>query len=338
MTAQELKSYIYINGLIENVLSDLGCHHIKRHDGFYTCGNPDGDNKSAIVVYENDNLATLNYTRQLTTQQRPTDIFDLVSFIKQCTFPESIREVCNILGLDYYQEVEEKPISLQWLRALLVDMPINKESEDTTPLKPIPEEILSYYLPHGNIMFEQDNIPLDVQREFNVGYDPATNYITIPIYDALGTLVGVKGRYFGEQDGIHTKYTYLERCNKSRILYGYFQNKEYIKQSSQLFIVESEKAVMQLAGMGFRNAVSTGGKTISKYQVELISRTTCTPVFAYDADVTEEELNNIANMFMDGVKVYAMIDKDGILSEKESPSDNTDNWIKLLKNHIYQIK
>lgn len=337
MTAQELKSHIYINGLIENVLSDLGCHHIKKHDGFWTCSNPDGDNKSAIVVYENENLTTLNYTRQLTTQQRTTDIFDLVSYFKQCTFPESIREICNMLGLDYYQEPEEVPESLQWIQELK-NMETEKREEDNTPLRPIPEEILSYYLPYGNIMFEEDNIPISIQEEFNVGYDPATNYITIPIYDALGTLVGVKGRYFGEKDGFHTKYTYLERCNKSRILYGYFQNKEHIKHSKQLFIVESEKAVMQLAGMGFRNAVSTGGKTISKYQVELISRTTCTPVFAYDADVTEDELKGIADMFKDGISIYALIDKEGLLQEKESPSDNTDNWIKLTKNHMYKIK
>lgn len=337
MTAQELKSHIYINGLIENVLSELRCHHIKKHDGFYTCGNPDGDNKSAIVVYENENITTLNYTRQLTKQQRPTDIFDLVALIKQCTFPESIREICNMLGLDYYQEAKEMPEFLYWLQ-YYKDIKIEKEQEDTTPLKPISEDILSYYLPYGNIMFEQDNIPLDIQKEFNVGYDPATNYITIPIYDELGTLVGVKGRFFGENDGVHTKYTYLESCNKSRILYGYFQNKDNIKSSDRVFVVESEKAVMQLAGMGFRNAVSTGGKTISKHQVELISRTSSSPVFAYDADVTEDELSNIANMFVDGIKVYAIIDKDGILSEKESPSDNTDNWAKLLKNHIYQIK
>jgi DNA primase len=43
-------------------------------------------------------------------------------------------------------------------------------------------------------------------------------------------------------------------------------------------------------------------------------------------------------MFIDGISVYAIIDKDGILNEKESPSDNPDKWIKLIKNHIYQIK
>jgi DNA primase len=187
-------------------------------------------------------------------------------------------------------------------------------------------------------MFEDDNIPLSIQEEFEVGYDPSTNYIAIPIRDMFGSLVGVKGRWFGPSCEVNNKYLYLEQTNKSRLIYGYFQNKEYIKNSAQLFVVESEKAVMQLAGMGYRNAVSTCGKTISKTQVELITRTGCSPVFAFDKDVEEEELQSIANMFMDGISVYAVIDKDNLLDEKESPSDNPNKWTKLVNNHIYQIK
>ena len=95
---------------------------------------------------------------------------------------------------------------------------------------------------------------------------------------------------------------------------------------------------MQLAGLGIKNVVSTGGKTISKAQVELITRTGCTPILAFDQDVSEEELNSIANMFLDGISVYAIIDREHILGEKESPSDSPDHWFELARNHIYQIK
>ena len=43
-------------------------------------------------------------------------------------------------------------------------------------------------------------------------------------------------------------------------------------------------------------------------------------------------------MFMNGVSVYAIIDKDDILDEKESPSDNSQKWLHLIKNNIYKIK
>lgn len=337
MLASELKETILNNSYTEQILEEIGCHSIVNHGEYITCANKTGDNKQAIVIYLNDNLTCINYTRSMSKEKRTHDIFDLVSYNQEISFPEALKFVCDIIGVDYYKPQEELPESLQILR-MLKDMESSDDSEDNTPLKPISEKILSYYLPYPNLMFQKDNIPLSIQEEFEVGYDPFTNYITIPIRDELGSLVGVKGRWFGESDGIHSKYTYIERCNKSRILYGYYQNKDYIKNSSSIYIVESEKAVMQLAGLGIKNVVSTGGKTISKAQVELITRTGCTPILAFDQDVSEEELNSIANMFLDGISVYAIIDKDHILSEKESPSDNPDYWFKLIKNNIYQIK
>jgi DNA primase len=41
---------------------------------------------------------------------------------------------------------------------------------------------------------------------------------------------------------------------------------------------------------------------------------------------------------MDGISVYAIIDRDNILDEKESPSDNPEKWAYLVKNNIYKIK
>ena len=337
MVVSELKEFILNNDYTEQILSELGCHHIVNKGEYITCGNRDGDNKQAITIYLNENLTCINYTRQLSKDKRTHDIFDLICFTEDLTFFEALKWTCDALGLDYYQEPDTLPESLEVLK-MLIGMNEDSESEDNSPLQPISEEILRYYFPYGNKMFEDDNIPLSVQKDFEVGYDPSTNYITIPIRDEIGSLVGVKGRWFGDANEVSNKYLYLEKTNKSRLIYGYFQNKEYINNDTKLFVVESEKSVMQLAGMGYRNAVSTCGKTISKTQVELISRTGCSPVFAFDKDVDEDELKSIADMFMDGISVFAIIDKDNILSEKESPSDEPNKWVQLATNHIYQIK
>lgn len=337
MKSSDLKEFIVENEHVDTILEDLGCGNIVKRGEYYSCSNPDGDNKQAVIVYLNENLTTINYTRNITKSKRCADIFDLVAFYKDCSFPEALRYVHELLGLDFYQEKEEPCEFLQIIK-MLKEMRTGGDDTDNEPVKPIPEEILSYYLPYGNVMFEDDSISLEVQKEFEVGYDPQSNYITIPIRDSLGTLCGVKGRYFGTPDEYHSKYTYIEKCNKSRIIYGYWQNKEHIKNSNYLFIVESEKAVQQCATFGIRNVVSTGGKTISKYQVELITRTGCTPVFAYDQDVQKDELEDIASMFIDGINVYAIIDTDNILNEKESPSDDYGKWVHLTTNCIYKIK
>ena len=337
MNVENIKQYIVDNDLIEDVLSSICCHHIRKREGYYTCGNADGDNISAIVCYENDNLSVTNYTRQMAQNKRSTDIFDLIMYTRDCTFPEALKFVCNEFGLDYYAEHAEMPESLQILQ-LLREMATNHAQEDHTPLQPISEDVLKYYINCGNKMFEDDGIALDVQHEFEIGYDAATNYITIPLRDSIGTLVGIKGRFFGAPDEWHTKYTHIEKCAKSKLLYGYWQNREYIHNSSVLFVLEAEKSVLQLASIGVRNAVAIGSKTISKTQVELITRTGCTPIFAFDKDVLCDELESIASMFMDGIQVRAIIDKDDILNDKESPSDNSMKWAKLIQNNIYQIK
>ena len=337
MDIRDLKEEILNRELISDILSEIGCRHIIDRGEYFSCGNRDGDNPRAIVVYKNDYIGCINYTRQITKNGRSADIFDLIAYAEDCSFAEAMKFVCNLAGLDYYGESQELPESLQIIK-LLKEMSIGEDEEDNSPVKPISETILSYYLPYGNKMFEDDNISLEVQQEFEIGFDPNSGYITIPIRDSLGTLCGVKGRYFGEPDERHTKYTYIEKCNKGRILYGHWQNREYIKNSKNLFILESEKAVQQLATMGYRNVVSTGGKTISRYQIELITRTGCTPILALDKDVEEDELKDIVNLFMDGITVYAIIDKDNILDDKESPSDNPTKWQHLIKNNIYKIK
>lgn len=337
MDIRDLKEEILQRELISDILSEIGCHHIQDRGEYFSCGNKNGDNPRAIVVYKNDYISCTNYTRQITKNGRSADIFDLVAYSEDCSFAEAMKFVCNLAGLDYYGEQKDIPESLQIIK-LLKAMSIGEDDEDNSPVKPISEKILSYYLPCGNKMFEDDGISLEVQKEFEIGFDPSSGYITIPIRDSLGSLCGVKGRYFGQPDEYNTKYTYLERCNKSKILYGHWQNKDYIKNSKSIFVVESEKAVQQLATMGYRNSVSTGGKTISKYQIELIIRTGCIPILALDKDVEEDEIKEITNMFMDGVDVYAIIDKDNILDEKESPSDNPKKWQHLIKNNIYKIK
>ena len=337
MDIRDLKEEILNRELISDILSEIGCHHIQDRGEYYTCGNRDGDNPRAIVVYKNEYISCTNYTRQITKNGRSADIFDLVAYAEDCSFAEAMKFVCNLAGIDYYGESQELPESLQIIK-LLKEMSINCGEEDDTPVKPISEKILEYYLPYGNKMFEDDGVSVDIQREFELGFDCASGYITIPIRDSLGALCGVKGRYFGEPDDCHSKYTHIEKCNKSKILYGYWQNKNYIKNSNFLIIVESEKGVQQLATQGYRSVVSTGGKTISKHQVELIIRTGCAPVFAYDQDVGEDELQEIASMFMDGVPVYAIIDKENILNDKESPSDCPGKFKYLIENHVYKIK
>lgn len=350
MQVSELKEYLLNNDLVENVLAALGCNHIQNRGEYISAANPDGDNKQAIIVYLGDNLNCIDYTRTISQTKSTTDIFDLISYFNDCTFAESLKWTCDTIGLDYYKEPEELPESLQLIK-ILQQMSSDCDEENEKPLKPISEKVLSYYIPCGNVMLEDDNISLETQSEFEIAYDPHTNSICFPIRDEIGTLIAVKARRFKYTSGTplskrkfnkelrdgECKYFFLEPGAKSQILYGLYKNAKYIQRQGIVFVGESEKFTLQLYDMGYYG-VSTGGSKVSKRQIEMLTRLGVKICFCFDKDITEADLRNISNGFMDGVPVYAVIDKENILDEKESPSDDTEKWLHLITNHIYRIK
>ena len=337
MQVNELKEYLLNNELCEDVLTALGCGHVRNRGEYISAQNPDGNNKQAITLYLNENLNCIDYTRQISKTKRATDIFDLVAYFKQCTFAESMKWVCDTVGLDYYHEPDDVPESLKILR-FLREMSNDGNDEDNRSVVPIPEEILKYYLPYPNKMFENDGISLDIQQELGYGYDPQTNRITIPIRTPIGDLCGVKGRLLGEPDEYNPKYVYIEPTVKSKILYGLYENKNYIKNSNQLLIFEAEKSVAQCASNGIRNCVAIGGKSISKTQMELIIRTGCAPIVALDKGISVDEIKSVSSVFPENIPVYYIYDKDNILLDKQSPSDDFEKFRYLFGNNIYELR
>ena len=340
MDIKELKQYILENDCIKTILENLGCHHIQFHSNssYYTCGNPDGDNKSAITVYENDYITTIDYTRNINEGNFSPDIFSLVKYFKQCNFFETIKIVCDWIGINYYHDFNEDiPESLKFTK-MLQEMNDNNTDSEITCLKPISENILNYYGKYVNDIFYNDNIDYLTQDYFELGYDELTNRITIPIRDELGNLVGVKGRLLiKDVPNDMTKYLYIEPCAKSQVLFGLYQNFDYIKSVGKVFVGESEKFTMQTYSYGDYNSVSIGGKKISRTQIEHLTRLCVDIIFCFDKDVSYNEIQSISALFEDNIPLYYMYDKNNILNEKESPSDNPDKWAYLKKNNIYKI-
>lgn len=338
MDAKTLKSYIYENHKVQEILEEIGCHDIKFHSsGYYTAANKDGNNKSAITIYNEENLGVVNYTRTLPV---PSDIITLTQFNKDLNFFQAFKFLCQFLALDVYAEPEnDLPESLR-ITKMLLSMNGHHEIEEDIPIKPIPVNILTYYkTPCVNDIFLKDGISYQTQLEFLLGFDDETSRITIPIFDEMGNLVSVKGRRaFQDIEDDEFKYLYLYKFPRNKVLFGANKTLDFIKQEGKAFIAESEKGVMQLWSYGYKNCVATGGTKVGKIQIEKISRLGVEPILAFDQDVTQEKLAAIAEMFDERIPVYAIIDKSGILSEKESPMDNEEKWKKLISENIYRIK
>lgn len=349
LSKESIKEYIIINDRIEYVLNELNCKGVKPHDNsrYYTGGFPDSDGNKSFTLFS-DNLYIDSYTRNIKDQYGNSDLVSLVMFIKDMYFSNAIKWLCDTLGLDYYDDVtDDIPLSLQWTN-LIYEMNENIDGEDDDyKVKPINENILNTYYKGGNDLFLKDGVGLKTQREFEIGFDLDSERITIPIRDELGTLVGVKGRLF-HKDGVGEKYIYLERCSKSKILYGLYKTMDYIKQEGICIVVESEKSVLVLWENGIKNAVAIGGHSISKTQAEKITRLGVKEVvLCFDEEVARLDNGKIdkkeyieeANKFIEEIKVTAMVDIKGeLLNKKESPVDNFDNFEKMYdERKVLQI-
>ena len=275
----------------------------------------------------------------MTKLDRKTDIIDLVCYTNNMTFPEALKYLCDILGIEYYHDFNaDVPESLQ-ITDLILKMNNHHKFDIDEPLKPISPKILTYYKNRVNDLFLNDHISYETQQEFQIGYDDFTNRITIPIFSEIGDLVGVKGRLFKKQlNEYDLKYIYLEPCQRSKIIYGLNKTIPYIKRAGKIFVPEAEKGVLQLWDYGDRNVGATGGKELSTQQIELLTRLSVDIILVQDKDVGIEELECTANKFVENIPIYYIYDKDNILDEKESPTDNPDKWMYLKKNNIYRIR
>ena len=337
MDSYQLKEYIIENNKIEFILQELGCQSIKKHSTYWTCGNPPpSDNPQAITVYSNEYLNVVNYTKDMGDK---TDIFSLIEFINKSNFFEAMLWCCNVLGLDYYHEPTlELPESLK-ITKMLMKMKSNDEEEDDTPIRVLDESILSYYKPYVNDYWYKDHVPYSVQREWELGFDEFTNRITIPIRDELGQLVGIKSRLFKHEiEPWEQKFFYLESCPRNKILYGYYKTNKTIKETGRAYCFEAEKSCHQLWAYGYRNSIAFMGKKVGQQQINKLSRIDCDIVLCLDQDVGKEEVEKLANRFIDGIPIFAIYDEDKVLGEKMSPSDDPEKWEHLVKNNIYRIK
>lgn len=348
MDIKNLKSYLKDSpDKIISILEKLDFHHIQKHEGsdddYITCGHPDGDNKASVTIYLNDSLLVIDYTRDLCQSKVNCDFLDLICFFrKDYNFFDNLKYIAEESGLGYYHDFNGNvPKSLLILKTLkeLINKVSVKDEDDEKEVVPRNEKILSYYYSYVNDMFFEDGISYGTQREFEIGLDPFSGYITIPVRDEIGNLVGIKGRFFNrEVPENELKYYYIEKFPKGRVLYGYFRSKEYIKESDYILVGESEKSYLQMWTMNHRNCVATGGTKVSQHQIDKLSRLNKRLILCFDRDFTEDKIQNLRNKFLGQIDFWAMIDKEDILGEKESPSDKgKERFEYLLNNCVYKI-
>ena len=267
----------------------------------------------------------------------PFDIFELIMKIKRLQGKEiNIFQAIDFAGMkaENLQIDEDVLKDLRYLEELSLKNEIF-EDETSTILE---KDILNNF-PFdeiGNSSWLKEGITREAMDRFTIGYYKPLNAITIPNFDHDGNLIGVRGRFLNK-DSV-AKYMPIKYGDKilsfptGKYLYGYYENKNKIKQKGMAILFEGEKSVLKMESYYPDNniALSTSGKKITLHHLnELLKLNINEVILAYDKDYQNlqeqkekiEEYKKILNLIKPYFDVSLLIDQDKDLDYKDSPID-----------------
>lgn len=195
----------------------------------------------------------------------------------------------------------------------------------------------------------KEGISVDTMRKYHIGYYPLLDCTTIPVFDKEGELVGIRGRFWREEDielGKYRPIWTLDRDYKlptGNLLYGLYQNQEAIKQTHEVKLFEGEKSVMQMESiLEQNNAVAMFGCNLSKMQLQQLIEleveryVVCLDKWGNEDDKARwrKDVDKIVKMCKPYGEVV-IVEDNGILDWKDSPSDKGRKiWEELYKNSL----
>ncbi|BBE30888.1 DNA primase [Tepiditoga spiralis] len=229
------------------------------------------------------------------------DVINFIEKYEKIGFIEAVKKASKLAGIEF--DFKEKKVS--------EEIKLNEEIS-----KIYTEKLLN--LSYKNKVWEylkKRNINKDLVEEFEIGYSTGKevenflksnlidkdvainagllnesrevfkNRLIIPIRDNNGLMAGFSGRLIENIDGpkyINTSEN--EYFKKSKILYLYYKNKEFIKQNDFAIIVEGYFDAISMYKYGFKNVVAVLGSTLTKNHAFDIMKLTKKIVTMFDND------------------------------------------------------
>lgn len=288
-----------------------------------------GENHDAsairVKLINNDGLFVQDFVRS----DNKGDLISYIMKARTVKFTEVMSCIKNILGISSYA-VKKKKVFGGFFEPIK-----NKTFYES---KVYSESILNGYK-GCNTKFLKDNISFTTQQKFGIGFDVQSQRITIPIRNAYGELIGIKGRCNYEPNDDEPKYLYIVPCAMSTTLYGYSENYDSLIGAEEIYIFEAEKSVMQAYDFGVRNCVALGSNNLSINQIKLLyflqpKRVVFMLDKGLDYSQTYSNRDSLLKFCrMNEIEVYMWDWKNSDLSDKSSPTDyGEDEFLNCLLN------
>lgn len=262
---------------------------------------------------------------------RSGNIYKWIQWTEGLTFDQAVKKVADITNSDITKYVESETMSFFKLLKKLKE-PHKKEKLKRSYLD-IDLDYKQKYLDEIPEEWIKEGISSDEIKKYEIRIDPSSNRIVYPVRDANYQVIGIKGRtrFQNYKDLGIMKYMNYNRIGILDYFTGMMQAADYIKESSEIIIVEGIKSVMKLDHWGFHNVVSAETSTLNEYQVELLVRMQVKRVvIAFDKDVRLKKIKECTGLLKRFTNVYTVIDRWNLLKNKESPCDEGEDVFRSL--------
>ena len=328
---QQLKEYLKDNPeVVISLLEELGCHDFKwQPNGDLRCALPDGDNYTSVRIKFNEYLGCTVFSRP---DYKGRDIIDLVAYIKKIHRKQAIQWLCQYTNTTFN---EDKPIIPSYkIFNQFKPLPLRKHDECNSH-QILDLTILDMYEPYVYNQWINEGILPHIQKQFNIRLDKQGKRVIIPIYDENNNLINLKGRSLIQD--YKPKYIYYFPVGTPDILFGLNLSVEFIKQQNEVIIFEAEKSVMKAYSYGIYNVVAVGTHSITEYQLRKLLKLKANIVIAFDKDVGLKYIRQEVEQLKWFTNVYVIIDRFGVLDEKDAPIDKGIEIFQKLYHHKIKI-
>lgn len=260
------------------------------------------------------------------------NLYTFIKFYNKCSSREAVDILKKYAGCDGDTYVPRQKL----LSTMVCDkFKLKQTSKKTSKITIHPEGCLEKYEKREDKLqvWIDEGISKESIDKFQVYYDSFSNRLVYPIRNLEGKIVNIGGRTLDPQwkeKGLR-KYTYFSSWGEMNVIYGLYENMEYIKDKKEVILFEGCKSVLIADTWGIHNTGALLTSHVNPKQLEILMRLGVRVVFALDKDVRIREDHNITKLKR-YAKVEYLYDFGDLLNDKDAPVDKGFETFKALYN------
>lgn len=170
-------------------------------------------------------------------------------------------------------------------------------------------------------------------------YDHFRSRIMFPIRSLQGKIIGFGGRAL--YDDVQPKYLNSPETklfDKSKVLYGLYENREGIRNSGKIIVVEGYMDVISLFRHGINYSVATLGTATTDYHIKILCRQSDNIYFCFDGDKAGKQaawraLESFLPFLSEDKSVYFLFLEEGHDPDSYIRKNNKKKFENLLNNN-----